>query len=161
MRDAPPVTLPAGRSPSEAWLRIGLPLGLMGAGLLLTGLWAWQAPGWRPFVGGLAWLAYGALAWRWRRPCGGLLRWDGQAWYWHADARFAPGVASQAEGRPVTPEVTLDLQRLLLLRLHPRDPPDPSRAEPQRWLWLTPAGDPGRWLALRRALYSRRSRPAQ
>ena len=57
----------------------------------------------------------------------------------------------------VEPEVALDLQSLILLRLKPLDP----HAGPQQWLWLTPLGDSGRWRALRRALYSSGTRPAQ
>lgn len=178
MRDAPPVTLPAGRSPFEVWL----PLGLACAGLALTGLWAWEArggPAWPPVVGLLAWLVYGRWVWvgirKGRISCGGELAWDGEGWYWRgaavdAAAPDAAGALAPAPARglaswPVQPEVCLDLQRLLLVRLSPLEPPEgprnDARAGPQRWLWLTPGRDPGRWRALRRALYSIRSRPAQ
>ncbi len=157
MRDAPPVTLPAGRSPFGAWL----PMGLACTGLVLTGLWAWEArggPAWPPLVGLLAWLVYGLWAWTGARQAGasqaGDLAWDGEGWYWRSLASW-----------PVQPEVCLDLQRLLLVRLSPLDqqegPGADAQAGPQRWLWLTPGRDPGRWRALRRALYSIRSRPAQ
>ena len=157
MRDAPPVTLPAGRSHLGAWLALGLTF----AGLALTGLWAWEArggPAWLPLVGLLVWGVHGLWAWAGIRQAqtsrGAELAWDGEGWYWRSLASW-----------PVQPEVCLDLQGLLLVRLSPLDPQDGPRAgtkaRPQRWLWLTPGRDPGRWRALRRALYSIRSRPAQ
>ncbi len=157
MRDAPPVTLPAGRSPSGAFFSRGLPLALALAGVGLSGLWAWEVQGgpvWPPLLGLAAWLVYAAWAWVGSqselRDSAGALAWDGEAWYWR-DAD--DGSASSR----VAPVVCLDLQGLMLLRLVPLDP----QAGPQQWLWLTRGRDPGRWRALRRALYSIRSRPAQ
>ena len=139
MRNAPPVQWPVGRCHVGAWLAAGLGL----AGVALTACWAWLAPGWRPLAGLGAWLALGGLAWRQVVPPTGVLTWDGEGWHWWADG-------DPAGNREVVPELALDLQHLLLLRLEtgPRDV----------WLWLTPTGDWVRWLALRRALYSRRIR---
>ena len=165
MRDAPPVQLPAGRLSFGLRFGAALPLFLAAGGLGLSALWAWQAPGWRPLVGLLLWLAYAAFAWRLARPralarAEGTLAWDGQGWFWRAGASSGAARDSaplQAEGLPVQADVALDLQALLLLRLIPLDP----QTGPRQWLWLTPQGDPGRWRALRRALYSSGSRPAQ
>jgi hypothetical protein len=108
-------------------------------------------------LGVAAWLAYGVWACvglrRARRDGAGVLAWDGEAWYWR-DAD------SGAASCPVAPVVCLDLQGLILLRLVPLEPLEPQ-VRPQRWLWLTPRRDLGRWRALRRALYSIRSRPTQ
>lgn len=161
MRGAPQVTLPAGRS----LLAFGLPLALLVLGLGLTALWAWQAPGPGPIAGLAAWLAY-ALLFVGRWPATGVLSWDGSTWHWWPDApRAAP--AGSIGACEVLPEVALDLQGLILLRLRRQaeTPPDGTtpwgrRAHQGWWLWLTPAGDPGRWLTFRRALYSRSRRMA-
>ena len=157
MRDAPPVTLPAGRSPSVAFCSRDLTLALALAGVGLSGLWAWEVRGgpfWPPLLGLAVWLGYAAWAWadgqRALRDSVGALAWDGEAWYW----READHCSTSSR---VAPIVCLDLQGLLLLRLIPLDPP----TRPQQWLWLTSGRDPGRWRALRRALYSTRSRPVQ
>ena len=139
MRNAPPVQWPVGRCHIGAWLAAGL----VGLGLTLTAFWAWQAPGWRPLAGLLAWLGFAVLAWRRAVPPTGVLSWDGEGWHWWADG-------DPAGNRPVTSDLALDLQRVLLVRLA-----SGSRCV---WLWLTPSGDIGRWLTLRRALYSRRIR---
>jgi len=164
--------MPAGRSSFGLRLGASLPLILAGFGLALIVPWAWQAgsawqtlqdPGWRPLAALSAWLAYAALNWGGFRPralarAEGVLAWDGQGWYWRAGPPPGAGMACAGDdGVQVVPEVALDLQGLLLLRLKPLDP----HARPQQWLWLTPQGDPGRWRALRRALYSSGTRPAQ
>ena len=178
MRSAPPVHMPAGRSSFGLRLGARLPLVLAGFGMALTVPWAWQVwpawhvwsawpawhdPAWRPLAAMGVCLVYAAFAWRLSRPhalarAEGVLAWDGQAWYWRTGPPAGAGmVPVSGDGWQVEPEVTLDLHGLLLLRLMPLDP----HAGPQRWLWLTPQGDSGRWRALRRALYSSGTRPAQ
>jgi hypothetical protein len=170
--------MPAGRSSFGLRLGAMLPLVLAGFGLALILSWAWQPwsdwktwsawetlqdPGWRPLAGLGAWLAYAAFTWRGSRPralarAEGVLAWDGQGWYWRAGPPAGAAIACASDdGVQVVPEVALDLQGLLLLRLQPLDP----HARPQEWLWMTPQGDPGRWRAFRRALYSSGTRPAQ
>jgi hypothetical protein len=136
MHSAPAVSYPVGRSSFHGWL-----LALISfAGALAGLLWRFQTnpPAWRQWIFGVIWsgtaLSAG-LAWRHSR-CGSL-RWDGQAWSLTGlDAPFFGEVT-----------VHLDLQWCLLLCL---------RAENRwrRWIWLERGGEPTRWNALRRAVFS-------
>lgn len=83
-------------------------------------------------------LAVAALALRaWRRPGTGVLRWDGQDWWWEADGAQVRGAVALA----------LDLQGCLLLSFD-------GSPGPRYWLWLERAAEPGRWNALRRAVHA-------
>ena len=141
MHSAPSVSYPVGRSRFAGALL--LLIWLLAASA--TGLW-WtqlQAPGWR--VGAAALLSAGAgalAAWNWWHAPKGTLAWDGETWSWLAQARLEPG----------EPEVSLDLQRWLLLRW--------SSGHLKRWLWLERAASAERWDDLRRAVYSRARPPA-
>ena len=142
MRSPPSVLVPVGRS-AWAFLAVLLPV-LAGAAVGLA--WAWTAQDLlRPALFAVAWGLAAVLAWRQasRAPTG-VLRFEAGAWSWWGDGG-PPGE------EPVRPRVALDLQRLMLLRL--------ERAGSAMWLWLTPGGDPGRWLALRRCLYWSARRP--
>lgn len=136
MHHAPSVNYPVERSRFAAAL-------LLLAWLLGTGAcWLWwiqaQAPGWRLGVASLVMFATGSFAaWSWWRSPRGTLACDGESWTWLADGRVSGG----------TPEVSLDLQRWLLLHW--------KGATVSRWLWLVRAGESGRWDDLRRAVYSR------
>ena len=138
MHSAPAVSYPVGRSAMRTVLLL-LPLAAGGAiGLL----WAWQAdhPG---LPHGLALLVWGggavAVAFEFRRPCQGLLSWDGQQWQWEAAGR----------GRAGTVAVRLDWQRGLLLEFRGLD-------SAVIWLWPQRHSAPLHWEALRRALYAPR-----
>ena len=82
----------------------------------------------------------------WKNSPAGLLRWDGQLWYWE-------------DGGPVRPPsrrllVVADFQRVLLVRLE-------DAAGHQRWLWAECGAAAERWTALRRAIYSAPRAPLQ
>jgi len=146
MRSAPSVNYPVGRSRFSAWACVLT----WCAGL--CALIAWAAlgplPGVRHGLVAMVLLVTGALAWREvRRHPEGVLAWDGEAWSWQAAG------ASCA----VDPELVVDLQSWMLLRLH--DAQDASRA-PVPWLWLEACKDAQNWQALRRAVYFRAGRPA-
>jgi len=128
------------------------------AGLLLIAIWIAGAAGvglWfarvqastglRTLAAAAVVVAGGAAAVGWLRSAAGaagqqVLAWDGQYW--------TLGGAGQVPQRASNAFVHIDLQALMLVRL----------AEPggrMQWLWLERRRAPGRWLALRRALYAR------
>ncbi len=142
MHSAPAVSFPVGRSRFQGGL-IGL---LIACGVLTVTAWSLQADalGWRHGLAASVCLATSVwAAWHgWHTPKGSLA-WDGAAWYWAVDAQSSV----------VAPEVVIDLQQLVLLRLR-----DPAGAF-VTWVWLDEALNPLRWVALRRALYTRTRRP--
>ncbi|MFZ4622633.1 MAG: hypothetical protein ACOYNF_00190 [Rhodoferax sp.] len=138
MHSAPAVSYPVGRSRFRDALV--LLISLVSALTLLT--WTWQADvvTARHLAAGVAWLAStGLAAWHgWRSPTG-VLSWDGVGWNWTcANTRLA-----------VVPEVTLDLQTGLLLRLHV------GSGLAGLWVWPERRASPQRWLALRRAVFGK------
>jgi hypothetical protein len=136
MHSAPSVSYPAGRSRFCASLLL-LSWLLGGA---VTALWWLQAqsPGWRLSAAWLVLAAAGAFAaWHWWHSEPGILAWNGETWAWSDDRGAHTG----------TIEVTLDLQRCVLLRW--------SSENGSRWFWLERAGRAQRWDDLRRAVYSR------
>lgn len=141
MHSAPAVSFPVGRSRFQSSL-VGV---LISCGVLTVTAWSLQADalGWRHWVAVSACLATSVLAvWReWHAPKGHLA-WDGAVWSWVGDAQ--PVV--------VMPEVVIDFQHLVLLRL--RDPAGTFVG----WVWLDRALNPRRWVALRRAIYARTRR---
>lgn len=103
---------------------------------------AWIAaasPGqWRGWVGLLA--TAGVAGWCWQqRPMtqSGRLSWDGSHWSWE-------DVDSLQSG---TIDKRLDIPSGMLLRFG-------TDSGVSRWLWLDHASDPGRWLALCRAVHA-------
>ena len=138
MHNAPSVSFPVGRSRFQGWL-IGL---LVGLGALSVFAWSVQADslGWRQ------WLAASLCVttsiwniWSWWRCPVGSISWDGVAWCWTVGERSVV----------VLPEMVLDLQFAILLRL-------PTTEETGvTWLWLDRATNSLRWMAVRRAIYSR------
>jgi toxin CptA len=143
MHKAPPVVYPLGRSHFQGLLLLGLWL----AGLLVLLLWWHAAPAfdWRLGMALAAALAAGAAAlWGWKNSPIGQLRWDGQVWHWESQG-------NQAATTVLRLSVTLDLQRMLLLRLETHD-------HATLWLWADRSAMPERWLDLRRAVYSRPSK---
>jgi toxin CptA len=82
----------------------------------------------------------GLLAWRsWYRPPAGVLRWDGQNWYWSGF-----GVTS-----PCHIVAALDLQIWMLVSAH-------TEAKGKVWLWLDASSVGMRWIPLRRAIVAYR-----
>jgi hypothetical protein len=142
---APSVSYPVGRS---SWVRA-----LLGGVWLLAGgvtLQWWQVaaagdPG--PWLGLAAWLASGLGLWiGWQRTPMGLLVWNAGLWAW--ESRAYPGQVIVG-----APEVLLDLQHLLLVRM--------TNSDGASWmLWLDATREPARWLDLRRALYAPARRAA-
>lgn len=103
---------------------------------------AWLALGsvadWRPWVGLLA--TAGVAAWCvWQAPLtvSGSLCWDGHDWWWENAAGPQHGSI----------QARLDTQSGLLVRMA-------LDAGASHWLWLSQASEPGRWLALRRAIHA-------
>jgi hypothetical protein len=145
MHNAPSVTYPVGRSRffgmvmAACWL----------AGAALVGHWCLEVAetGWRQWLAMAVLPVCGASAWwAWRAMGPGRLRWDGQAWLWHAAANtgaLRPGT----EAEPVALHAHLDLQHHLLLSLRQ------SRG-PVVWCWAERVQMPERWADLRRAVYS-------
>ncbi|AMO22107.1 hypothetical protein GCM10027034_24050 [Ramlibacter solisilvae] len=136
MHNAPSVNYPVGRSRLQGALLAAA----WTAGALAVAGWAWQvqpAPG-RAVPALLAVLLAGAFAARrWIRGPRGVLAWDGQFWCWTVG-----DTALQAH-----PEVVLDLQQAILLRL--------GAGRGAQWLWLERRAAPARWDDLRRAVYAR------
>ncbi|QXL84534.1 hypothetical protein [Comamonas sp. NLF-1-9] len=91
-------------------------------------------------AGALVWLASALLAWRWwRAGASGVLQWDTQQWLLCGEGGDAVPCGA--------PEVCLDLQRLMLVRVRPQ-----GRAA--QWLWLQHRGPAQGWSALRRAVFA-------
>lgn len=136
LHNAPAVSYPVGRSYFHGACLLLIAM----AGLLLGGLWisSVDSLGWRQLLFFGLWLAactLTGLAWHGTTP--GLLSWGGEYWQWHTQR--------QALGGEVV--VHLDVQFCLLLIF---------RSQHGRLLWLWPErrSAPGRWRALRRAVFS-------
>lgn len=136
MHNAPSVSYPVGRSRIQGWLTLFV--WLLGLATVLGWCWPVEVLGWRQGLALAAVIGAGAAAAQgWRHIPAGILRWDGQQWFW------------AASGEPVAVDVAcrLDLQRHLLLQLRPRS----GRS---LWCWVARAQHPERWHGLRRAVYS-------
>lgn len=137
---APPVSYAMGRS---FWV-LGV---LMGCGVAAASVtvnwWMVAAPGDEgPWLGAAALLlSCGVAMWGWQRSPVGVLQWDGQDWQWQSAGYQSPTTVD-------APEPVLDLQGLLLVRMH-------NRAGAPWWVWADAASDPAHWLDLRRALFAR------
>lgn len=137
---APPVSYAVGRS---LWV-LGMLMGCwVLAALVTVGWWQLAAPGHvGPWLGTAALvLSGGGAVWGWQRSPTGVLQWDGQDWHWQSAGYQSPTTVD-------APEPVLDLQNLLLVRMH-------NRAGAPWWVWAHAASDPVHWLDLRRALYAR------
>lgn len=151
MRNAPSVLYPVGRCAFYArWLS---GLGALGLLALAGGWWVSGNTSWAagvPWLGAVLWLSWiGFATWSWQRTPEGLLQWDaladsatGQplagAWVWSSEA-YQDGVTL------LRVDTVLDLQSLVLLRLHY---PDAASS----WAWVERTREPARWNELRRAL---------
>lgn len=142
MHSAPAVSYPVGRSHFQAAVVAAL------TGLTALVLLVWRAESdvadHRHGLAALLWLFCSVwMAWQWWRTPPATLAWDGRGWSW-SDA---------VTNRVVQPEVVLDFQGGLLLRL--RDLVDGQVI----WAWPDRRSQGPRWAAFRRALYS--PRPAE
>ena len=148
---APAVRYPHGQSARVGWLLATV--SSCGLACLLAWLVFGTARADIPIkaVTGLGlWLACCLIAWRWwaRMPVG-QLAWDGGQWL------LESGMSGQAQAVQGSPQVHLDLQWGMLVRLQ-----GVSRA-PAQWLWLRNAMAPADWALLRAVLHwSQRSQPA-
>ncbi|WP_313075573.1 hypothetical protein [Melaminivora sp.] len=139
----PPARHPFGRAalPAQA-IAVASVTALAG-----VALWAAQGLGSAHWAAGIAaslllWAVCSAAAWRaWRVLPRGVLQWDGAGWV------LEPAAPGQHVGLACAPEVALDLQNALLLRVQPLA----GRAS---WLWLQQADAPAQWLPMRRALHA-------
>jgi hypothetical protein len=120
-------------------------LGLWLAGLAVCGVWLFVGQQTSVMEAG-AWVvialaASGFAAVRdWTTSLSGTLLWNGKSWAWARAGQT--GVNGDVA-------VCMDLQRMMLLKF---------TGESGRviWLWVRPAVQGAQWLALRRALFSRR-----
>jgi toxin CptA len=137
MHSAPSVSFPVGRSRSAG--RILLAVWLMGACCTGFAVRLMDGAGWRmaALLASTVWAGAWAARAQWRQPVG-RLQFDGQSW-------SLTGSLSIPAARLLP---ALDLQSLQLVRLVVAD-------RHSHWLWLERRSDPLRWLALRRAVYSR------
>lgn len=137
MRHAPSVNAPVGRF---SW---GVPLAALawtlGAGTLVA--WACVTPpGPRHALVALVLLGCAVAAYLdSRRGGAGRLAWDGAQWQWEAGG----------QAQVVCPEVCLDLQSVMLVRLRPLA----ARTAPAHWRWFSARQDRANWQDLRRALH--------
>lgn len=136
MHNAPAVGFPVGRSRFQGML-IAI---LSTLGVLTMFIWGWQSEtlGWYPWlglVGCLVTLFW--MGWQWWHGPVGQLSWDGSEWAWTVNHQTIV----------VVPEVELDFQHVVLLRLClPLNSSD-------SWVWIECAFCPSRWMALRRTIF--------
>ena len=150
MHRPPPASLQLGRSPWHLGAIIGF---AFFSGLTL----AWQWPSLPGPVQGLIsalWLASLLLAcWQWSHSLVGELRWDGRTWT----------LSCVAADMEVRPELVMDGQRVLLLRLRPA--PASALGRQLFWVFADASGVApvaGAWSAVRRALvFAARPLPAK
>ena len=137
--NAPPVVYPIGRSRFLGWLLTGGWLVGLGTALLWSG--TSESPDWRTALAALSVLGAGSAAVSaWRCMPAGQLTWDGQVWHWQG-----AGAQDALTGQEL--RVAADLQHSLLMHLQ-------SSKGAGLWLWAEKKVLPGRWLDLRRAVYS-------
>jgi hypothetical protein len=138
MHSAPVVSFPVGRSRLHGVMVVAIAT----FGVMLLAMWMIKVGAFQTQYLGLAamlWLVSSSLAvCCWVKTPDGILAWDGRNWSW-----TSCGVSCLS-----APEVALDFQESLLLRLHVQDAGDV-------WLWPERHSSPGRWLALRRALFAK------
>lgn len=137
---APQVSYPVGRSRFLG----ALLLGGWALAVLVTAAW-WMgssASAGGPLLGAALCVLSGVcLLLGWQRLPVGSLQWDGRDWTWQSAGYQTPTLLA-------APEPLLDLQGLLLMRMH-------NRAGAPWLVWADAAAAPAHWLDLRRALYAR------
>ncbi|MEY2677351.1 MAG: hypothetical protein RLZ00_43 [Pseudomonadota bacterium] len=144
MHNAPSVSYPVGRCAFQRWLYFGF-MCFTSAVLLAWALNQGLSAGWMAALMAAvlgAWLGWKALGHV------GTLTWDGQAWYLHDQNSGADDALGEVD-------VTLDVQKALLLRWMPTS--DTLHGKSQ-WLWLDSQTLSERWQDLRCAVYQRVNR---
>lgn len=128
------------------WVRVqrAMLCGGMAAALVAVQLQAGLADGIGPWLGILlATVAGAALPVRARGRA--LLRWDGAQWWW------------QRAGEPlaITPDVVIDLEQWMLLRLNAATDAEGvrGRTPPERWIALSRRAHEAQWPSLRLHLF--------
>lgn len=137
MHSAPAVSFPVGRSRFQAVVSMAAWL----VAAVLCAHWFSQvdAAGWRQWLAaGMVCVVGALMVHAWRHASQGLLRWDGQVWWWQTSGGSETGVLT----------VHLDFQARMLLGLQ-------GDSGVLHWLWLERSDDMGAWDALRRATFSR------
>ncbi len=136
LAQAPAVTYPL----SRPTFLVGVLVMLLSLALCVDLAWLAMAStgDWRPWVGLLATAGVGGFCW-WQGPLTrfGRLSWDGGDWWWEEDAGPHRGAIHRR----------LDTQSGLLIRFV-------ADSGASHWFWLSQASEPGRWLAMRRAIYA-------
>ena len=142
MHSAPAVTYPVG--PAVILLSLLWALSLAGGGGIVLWSLATAGLGWRQIIAATCWAATAASAFHfWRHRPVGLMRWNGEFWYWDLPVSDIPG-----HNRVV---VDLQIAMLLQWRAHGQH----AARAPVVWLWVERGARPLDWAALRRAVYSR------
>ncbi|WP_377157391.1 hypothetical protein ACFJIX_02070 [Roseateles sp. UC29_93] len=128
------------------WVRVqrATLCGGVAAALVAVALHAGVADGIGPWLGlVLASLAGAALPVR--APARAVLRWDGAQWWW------------QRAGEPlaITPDVVIDLEQWMLLRLNAAIDAEGVRGRkpPERWIALSRSAHEAQWAPLRLHLF--------
>jgi len=146
VHSAPPVAVPVGRFVWGARIAAGLALLTLLA--LGVGLWQLQADALAVAAALLGWVAMAALSaagWRWQSAGPGMLRWDGQAWWFQV-------ASSLSAEHAVAVQPVCDLGSAMCLRLRASAQGGPWRTRTV-YLWLRAKESPRAWHALRCAVH--------
>ena len=150
MKTPQPVAYVTGQPRALRWAWVSLFLLVTGVSLWWT-LQVWQNPAgqiWRVVVVLCSVLLAGwGLRQHLRRDLCGTLRFDGERWWFQAQAK---GQAFSEQ--PVWLHLVWDAQTLVLVRLHWDWPPEQGKAPAPQTLWLQGDVLSHNWTALRRAL---------
>ena len=134
--------------PSRVLQRVALAWLLAGGAVWVYWCWASVQPWWLQMAAALGWLMLALWLRLWlRQLTPGVLQWQAGQWFW------LPQTALQSQPL-LTPQVVLDLQRVLIVRW-----PLPVRG--YYCLWLQRGDDATQWDALRRAVYSSAFLPSE
>jgi hypothetical protein len=141
MHNAPSVSFPVGRC---AFLRtLYIILTLLTSAVLLS--WTLVQP-WHIGMGFALCLGVLCAGWGWRdSQWQGVLHWTGQQWQLEDASDRVTGALAVG-----TPQVCLDAQSILLLRLTPLS----GATAAKRWLWCQRRNATPQWQDVRRAVYA-------
>ncbi len=144
MHNAPSVSYPVGRCAFQRWLY--LVFTLMSSTVVIA--WALeQNVGWVWCVALSAVVLGAFFGWRSLQQQA-ILTWDGQVWCLHDQSTDSEDALGHVQ-------VTLDVQKALLLRWQPTSDRLGERKLAPVWLWLGAEQSTSHWQDLRRAVYQR------